>query len=268
MKQRVATALLLLPAVLLAAFAVSPLPVALICAVVTAIATGELLRLTSGHRPYPWMTAAMVLLVILTAGLAQPPVPFDRALIVMVVPFLLGLIGIRDTLRGGRWRALAGLYPAAGLAALAAVHSAGAVNPGDGPFAWNRVLLLTLPVWAGDTLAIFAGKAFGRHKLAPGVSPNKTVEGALAHGIAGITLGVVTAPFIAMEWWQAGSIGLAISLLAQMGDLLESALKRHAGVKDSGALLPGHGGLLDRIDGLLLSAPVGAFLLYLMGLLR
>jgi len=268
MRQRVATALLLLPAVLLAVFSVSPLPVILVCVIGTALATGELLRLISGVRAYPWMTAGMVMVVLVTAGLAQPTLPFWRVLLAVGVPFLLGLVGIRDTLRDGPWRSFAGLYPAAGMSALAAVHALGVVAPDGGPFAWNRVLLLTLPVWAGDSMAIFAGRAFGRHKLAPGVSPNKTVEGALAHSIAGITVAVAIAPYILVDWWQAGIIAMAISLFAQAGDLLESALKRHAGVKDSGALLPGHGGLLDRIDGLLLSAPVGALMLYLMGLLR
>ncbi len=121
---------------------------------------------------------------------------------------------------------------------------------------WLLLLLLVL-VWVGDTAAFYIGTRWGRHKLAPVVSPNKSWQGAVA--------GLLAALLVAVGWslWRWGTIdprllslaGLA-ALAGQVGDLVESMFKRAAGVKDSGALLPGHGGVLDRIDALLFAAPV------------
>lgn len=115
-------------------------------------------------------------------------------------------------------------------------------------------------IWANDTTAYFAGRAWGRRKLAPSISPGKTVEGFLV----GIAAAVVAAAALAFLMdWPVGSltgIGLGVALAAVAGDLWESALKRRAGVKDSGALLPGHGGVLDRFDAVLFGVPAGYYL--------
>ena len=119
--------------------------------------------------------------------------------------------------------------------------------------------------WAGDTFALYIGKPFGKHKLAPVVSPGKSWEGA-----AGSVGGALLAALLYAHWLLPAVPTLQIVLLAiagniagQMGDLCESALKRGAGVKDSGTLLPGHGGWLDRIDSSLFSVPVVYALLML-----
>jgi len=142
------------------------------------------------------------------------------------------------------------------------------------PMIWNRddgkplLLFLMVCVWAGDTAAYYVGRNFGRRKLSE-LSPNKTWEGFLA-SVAGSVLaglGVVyagellsdrgnTVLHILQPVWQSAALAVVVNLAGQLGDLLESAIKRGAGVKDSGALLPGHGGILDRIDALLLAAPV------------
>jgi phosphatidate cytidylyltransferase len=133
----------------------------------------------------------------------------------------------------------------------------------------SLLLFLVLVVWSGDIAALYVGRAFGRWKLAPKLSPNKTWEGSFA-SIAGsvlITLlliylsRVLTARDIDTLSYPGNRglwVGLAVlvNVAAQIGDLVESAIKRGAGVKDSGHLLPGHGGMLDRIDALLLAAPV------------
>jgi phosphatidate cytidylyltransferase len=146
----------------------------------------------------------------------------------------------------------------------------------------SLVLLLLLAVWAGDTSAYYVGRTWGRHKMAPKLSPGKSWEGAIA-SVAGsvlVTLALVRlanflqAPFNSpvLTWmervcpsaviaypdelWYWLTIAVLINLAGQVGDLAESALKRSAGVKDSGTLLPGHGGVLDRIDALLLATPV------------
>jgi len=142
------------------------------------------------------------------------------------------------------------------------------------PLLWlqpdGRSLLIFLfcIVWTGDVAALYVGRNFGRHKLAPQISPNKTWEGSAA-SVAGSLL--VAAALVALaRWLESRSIstlhfagpltlwlGLAtlLNVFAQLGDLVESAIKRGAGVKDSGVMLPGHGGILDRIDALLLAAP-------------
>jgi phosphatidate cytidylyltransferase len=131
-------------------------------------------------------------------------------------------------------------------------------------------LLFFLPVavtWLADTAAYFGGKVFGSRKLAPAISPNKTVEGAISCLIAGPVGVLVYAAWILPDlggqiglWWLV-LLGLLVSGAAIAGDLVESGLKRECGVKDSSNLLPGHGGLLDRMDSLLWSIPVAYFFL-------
>jgi phosphatidate cytidylyltransferase len=134
----------------------------------------------------------------------------------------------------------------------------------------SLVTFLLCAVWAGDIVALYVGRALGRHKLAPRLSPNKTWEGAIG-SVAGsllVTGGLLgLAHVFSAQWdsarlsypediWYWLSLAVLVNVAAQIGDLAESALKRSAGVKDSGTLLPGHGGVLDRIDALLFAAPV------------
>jgi len=122
--------------------------------------------------------------------------------------------------------------------------------------AW--IFLILCLAFAGDTTAFYVGTYFGWHKLCPAVSPKKTVEGALG-GLAGSLLAAsLTKAFLipSLSWISAIPFFLFAASAGQAGDLFESAIKRSAGVKDSGGLLPGHGGILDRIDGLLFVAPL------------
>ncbi|MEN6604289.1 MAG: phosphatidate cytidylyltransferase [Bryobacteraceae bacterium] len=120
-------------------------------------------------------------------------------------------------------------------------------------------LMFTLALnWIGDTAAYYVGRSLGRHKLAPRVSPSKTWEGTVASAIAAVLFGILYLPYfvpvVAMP--VAAGIALVANIAGQVGDLAESALKRGANVKDSSALLPGHGGWLDRVDSSLFSMPV------------
>jgi phosphatidate cytidylyltransferase len=135
----------------------------------------------------------------------------------------------------------------------------------------NWVYLAMLTTFANDTGAYFIGRARGRHKMAPAISPAKTWEGALAGLISAVVAAVLIAvvlrlisvrlggPVFAFEYWQIILLGFLVSLFAQLGDLVESLLKRNTGVKESGNLLPGHGGILDRFDSLIF---VGAVAYY------
>ena len=120
------------------------------------------------------------------------------------------------------------------------------------------VLLLVSVTWLGETAAYLVGSTMGRHKLAPVISPRKTVEGSLAQLVMSVlaALGARATFFAALSLENAVVVGLLLGVVGQAGDLLESAIKRSVGTKDTGRLIPGHGGMLDRVDSLLISAPV------------
>jgi phosphatidate cytidylyltransferase len=127
------------------------------------------------------------------------------------------------------------------------------------------IVLLCAIVWLSDAAAMYVGKALGRHRMAPAISPGKTWEGAAASLMSGMMVAVLGARFLSLplSLLQSMVLGGIISCVAQVSDLAESLLKRYVGVKDSGALIPGHGGLLDRIDSLFLAAPIAFYWLHL-----
>jgi phosphatidate cytidylyltransferase len=143
----------------------------------------------------------------------------------------------------------------------------------DGP---ALVLFLMVCVWSGDIAALYIGRAFGKRKLAPRLSPGKTWIGSIASIVGSMAAAAIvifisdtltargnTLLHISQPIWQSLLLAAIINIAAQLGDLLESAVKRGAGVKDSGTMLPGHGGILDRIDALLLASPILWFVLLL-----
>jgi phosphatidate cytidylyltransferase len=133
---------------------------------------------------------------------------------------------------------------------------------------WNPhwLMFALLLSWAGDTTALYVGKAFGRHKLAPIISPKKTWEGAFGSIAGALIAGGIYAHYLIPDTRLAIILPLAIAgnIAGQLGDLAESALKRRAGIKDSGSSLPGHGGWLDRIDSILFTVPVIYALVWLV----
>jgi len=130
-----------------------------------------------------------------------------------------------------------------------------AVEPGTGA---RLVFMVALLTWATDTAAYLFGVAFGRHKLIPRISPNKTVEGAIGGLIGAAVVGwLLTKGIVPFVTPLAGIIlGIVVGVMAQLGDLVESLIKRDAGIKDTAELIPGHGGVLDRFDSMLFTAPV------------
>jgi phosphatidate cytidylyltransferase len=120
----------------------------------------------------------------------------------------------------------------------------------------NWVFLALATNFASDTAAFFTGRALGKHKLAPSISPGKTWEGAIAGVLGAIIVSLLFTLLIPISYWQAIVLGLLVSILGQLGDLIESLFKRSMGVKDSGRLFPGHGGALDRIDSVVFAGVV------------
>ncbi len=292
--KRVLTALILAPLVLLGTLR-APWPIfAVALLLLNFLAQRELLALADPLDLRPHRRLALLAglwLVLELSGLAgifaialHRAVPASLPVLGFFLPFFdpfttlvacLVAVLLAALLRGGRlpqvladsgWTLLAIFYPALLLGLLAKIR----VTAG----AW-WVLFLLLVVWLGDVAALYIGRLCGRHRLAPRLSPAKSWEGMaaslaaalaaaglLAHFAPAITqflLRLDLSPFAFSRPFPLAPLlllGLALNLAAQAGDLVESAFKRAAGVKDSGALLPGHGGLLDRLDAMLLAIPV------------
>jgi phosphatidate cytidylyltransferase len=244
---------------------------AVLLAVAAVLGALEFYRMAAQKRarPLAGFGAAAAAAFVLLAALAPERGVDGTALWPVAAVLLLGALVAAIWTRGVEGEPLlsasttlfGALYTGGTLAyALFLRHFPGTTSP------WQGVALLFVPVlltWANDTFAWLVGRRFGRRKLIPKVSPGKTVEGSVG-ALVGTALVAVGYAAILRHYgvYSLGTgaallLGLVISVGAQVGDLAESLLKRDAGVKDSGALLPGHGGALDRIDSLLFTLPIG-----------
>ncbi len=287
MLKRIATAVVLIP-IVLALILRAPMPVlAAVAAVVAFITAHEFLKLTKsyGVRPMGWPThvfvAAFFILLGLNLGNDKPLL--STAIFVYCVGFAAAIVPFYALTIAMRRAELPTGYPAAAASVFAFTYIAlplGMLVQLRQQWAGAFYLLyLLLVVWAGDIFAYFVGKTIGRHLLAPRISPKKTWEGAAASLLSSAVVGWLLfghAEQISMTFLSMGliqrpdglygaeipamgtviALTIALNIAAQLGDLVESLIKRGAGVKDSGAILPGHGGMLDRIDALLFAAPV------------
>jgi phosphatidate cytidylyltransferase len=247
-RQRVVSSLVLVAGTLTAVLAGGWLFVALALAAALVMAR-EWADLGAG----PWLlTAAAAAVPSAIAVLALTAGAGSLALAAVLVAAPLAA-GVSVLLPGGRPDRVAGGVLYIGLPVLAMVWLRN--DPAGG---LSHVLWLLLVVWATDICAYLVGRSVGGPRLAPRISPGKTWSGLLG-GMAGAGLvGGLAALASGNGFWRAATLGTVLAVVAQTGDLFESGLKRRAGVKDSGRLIPGHGGLLDRIDGLVFAAPVFA----------
>jgi|HubBroStandDraft_5_1064220.scaffolds.fasta_scaffold74635_2 phosphatidate cytidylyltransferase len=277
--KRLITAAVLIPVVLVLVF-LGPRwqwLFTLAVAAVAALAGWEYMDLSRRCGANPPRVATMTALLALFAVNFEWP---------DLTPALFGILGlgllvyctffkpVEETIADASASIFCLLYTGLTLIALPTLH-----EQANGP---SLVVFLLFVVWAGDTAAYYAGRAWGRHKMAPKLSPGKTWEGAIASvagsvAIAAALVGLASlmqepANSAVLSWlertfpsavlsypdemWYWLVLAAIINAAGQIGDLSESALKRSAGVKDSGSLLPGHGGVLDRIDALLLAGPV------------
>jgi phosphatidate cytidylyltransferase len=271
--KRVLTALILIPLVLLLVFLGPRWLVTLAVAAVAMLAAWEYLGLAEKDlaektraRP-PRMAVLAAILALFAGNFAWP----DQTAAIIGLLSLALLVyccffrPVEQVMASASASVFCLLYIGFTLIALAVLRGD---QDSNGP---SLVTFLLCVVWAGDIAALYVGRAWGRRKLAPTLSPNKTWEGAVG-SVAGSLL--VTGGLLGLAhlltvrfdsarlsysegaWYYWLGLAVVVNVAAQVGDLAESALKRSAGVKDSGTLLPGHGGVLDRIDALLVAAPV------------
>lgn len=263
--KRVLTALILAPVVLALVFLGPKWLIALAVAVVAVLAGWEFMGLAERCAARPPRIAVVVAIVALFWGNYEWPDQTASLFGMLSLSLLVycTFLSPRERMLADAASAVFGFFYV-GLTLLALPMLREQTN---GP---ALVVFLLCVVWSGDIAAMYVGRAWGRRKLAPTLSPNKTWEGAIG-SVAGSLLvtgfllwlgaqlsqwNYAKLSFADEVWWFWLVLAAVVNVAAQVGDLAESALKRSAGVKDSGTLLPGHGGVLDRIDALLLAAPL------------
>jgi len=285
--KRIATAVVLIPIVMLLVLR-APVPVlAAVAAAVALITVYEFLKLTESYGIQPTRLPTYIfvgLFFLLLAATAAGETPqlstlkfiVGLGLACAIAPFIFLTITMPRA-------QMSGAYPAAAASAFAfayiALPMAMLVQLRQQVAGAFWLLYLFLVVWAGDIFAYFVGRSLGRHLMAPHISPKKTWEGAAASVAASLVVGSLLFTYALQissfllrvgligrrdglfglerpEWLPIVLLTITVNIAAQLGDLVESLIKRGAGVKDSGTILPGHGGMLDRIDALLFAAPV------------
>jgi phosphatidate cytidylyltransferase len=292
--KRILTAVVLIPLVLLVVFKAPLWLFTAVCGLFAVLAASEYLSLAKNHDPNVarWPGTLLVAFLFATLALSLQIVGGDWLVGVIfclpfIYPFFLLAMGLRlsepkSALLSASLGSLVLPYIVFPLAALIGIRE---LRHG-----WFYLLWLFAMVWSGDIFAYYVGKNFGKRLLAPRISPKKTWEGTIASVLGAALVSVllvyfaprissslgslhllpgreVTPSFLPVEGDHllvAAAIAILINILAQIGDLVESVIKRGAGVKDSGSLLPGHGGILDRIDALLFAAPAALLLFSLI----
>ncbi len=279
--------MVLIPVVLLMVLKAPPALLAVVTGAVALAAVHEFLQMVPHYGVNPFRVATYIFVALFfgavvlgatgRAGLGDTAAfVYAAVLAAVLAPFIFLTLGM---MRGS----LASGYPAAATSVFAftyiALPMALLLQLRQLPSGAFLVIYLLVVVWAGDIFAYFVGKSMGRHLLAPRVSPKKTWEGAMASVAASVGFGALLFHYALpistalLQWhlmerrdgifglqqpslWPIVVLSVVANVAAQLGDLVESLIKRGANVKDSGTLLPGHGGMLDRIDALLFAAPV------------
>lgn len=243
--------------VLFAALWVGTPAIAALVGVAVLVATWEYagLMAKAGPRPPAWLLVPLALWLALRLIFPAAYQDVEWPLVAALAAGLVASVALR--IGFDRWAtAVAGsLYLGFSLSFYLALFF---WRPGDTThFGLRLVALVLLCVIACDTVAYFGGSAFGRHPFFATISPHKTIEGAVGGALGAIVIGAALGPaLVGLNPAVGAGLGALTGVAAQAGDLVESALKRRAGVKESSGLIPGHGGLLDRLDSLVLVGPV------------
>lgn len=265
-RTRVIAALVMAPAAICAILLLPTHWLAALAALVFLIGLWEWLKLSGLEDTLPrtvLLALNLVVMVLMVWASAGSMVLFQIAALVGVGWWLLALLWLRFFTFGSAGSASRAtvLKLAAGTLAVVPAWSSLVLLHAERPSGHIWLLTALMLVWAADSGAYFAGRAFGRRKLAPRISPNKTIEGLLGGVLAGLAVAVPLALLAGLPAARLPALLLVATLAvlaSVLGDLFESLIKRHAGAKDSGNVIPGHGGVLDRIDGVLAALPVFA----------
>jgi phosphatidate cytidylyltransferase len=246
-----------LPLLVLLLFKAPPIATVALVGVACAIGIVELFAMLAAGGIVPFRVTAMGCAALAFLSLAWPGLALAPVLPAITLLLAAAALGRAGEMPASVPAAAASLFAAAYVGALGGTLAALRTLPPDENGAWRVTLLLAIAM-SSDSFAYFAGSAFGRHKLAPRVSPGKTIEGLAGGLVGGIVAALLVRRFGLPEIPLAAAIvlGIVVAVVGVVGDLVESLLKRWSGVKDSGRLFPGHGGMLDRLDSLLFGAPV------------
>jgi phosphatidate cytidylyltransferase len=246
---RIGTAAVLIAALLAALFFLPPRALELLIALILLFAAQEWAQLCRLERTAALVFAAAVALVFVALERAE----LQRPVFAAAAAFWIALVPV------WMWRGVRAQQTTwLGAAGFGVLVPAGLAMASLEPL---EVLLVLVLVWIADTAAFFVGRAWGRRKLAPEISPGKSWEGAIGGLVGAAAYAIICGWFIDGIAWPALLAGaVLLAMVSIIGDLFESAAKRQAGVKDSGTLLPGHGGILDRIDSATAALPLAALL--------
>lgn len=251
LQRRILSAAILAPVALLAVH-LGGIALALLMVAAAGALGWEWSRLCGFAPPRPLGVSLIVLLVAMVIA-AQVGEAYDAsAAVLAIVAAGMAAASMVWATASLRWSAVGLLYLGLPCVALLWLRAAGA----------DHVFWVLCVTWAADIGAFFTGRAIGGPRLAPAISPNKTWSGFFGGMAAAAAIGGIFGAALGTQGWSAAAAAaLAVALAAVMGDLAESGLKRRFGAKDAGNLIPGHGGVLDRLDSLLLAAPMAALLL-------
>ncbi len=273
LKHRVMTAAILIPLVIWAIFALSTFPVfAIIIGVIVFLGALEWVRLIDLHKTYKNSYLLLIVALLFASyGVMQSGILFS-VLLLVTVAWWTGQILRLSSYEGERGFTDSGVLNTAWTGAFLLVPTWASLmflhqQPDIGP---GLVLLLLLIIWVADSGAYFAGRKYGENKLMPLVSPGKTKEGAYGAFAASFVVTIIGGLWLDLNFFQFIFfilLSFIVVIYSIGGDLLESVYKRRAGVKDSGTLLPGHGGVLDRIDSLMSASPIFTLGIWLLGII-
>lgn len=239
MALRIVTAILGGVLCLFALFTTHALPVFILAIAAGIIGFAELIRI-AGLEDRPLAAVSIGLFCYISpVVVAWSTAPGDwKSWAIIWVSYLAGCIGVLQGLRRGYATPMSAAWLGAPLATILITHQQTPFSSGS--FALNLALILLIPLWVGDSAAYIVGKAIGRHKLAPSISPSKTWEGSISNFFACVFTAFALGQVLHLAPISSISVGVLAGILGQLGDLAQSALKRVSGLKDSGGILPGH----------------------------
>ena len=269
------TAAVLIPLVIWCIFGLSTFPVfAIVIGVIVSLGVSEWARLTGFDQYKQYQNSYLIIIILLmfaSVGLMQSGFLFALLLLASVAWWTVQIFNLpsydgesgfaNDNMLNNLWTGIYLLVPT--WASLIFLHQQAEIGSG-------LVMLLLLLIWTADSGAYFAGRKFGKNKLAPLISPGKTKEGAYGAFAASALVAIIGGFWLDLGFFQFIFfiiLSMIVVVYSIGGDLLESVYKRRAGVKDSGTLLPGHGGVLDRIDSLMSASPIFTLGIWLLGII-